>query len=146
MALSKGLGAPGGSLLAGSRELIERATRYRRMFGGAMRQTGIYAAAGLFAIEHHRARLGDDHANARLIAEKLGSHARVDIDLATVQTNIIVFRLKDGAPDAATVVGRARERGVLLFPFGVRTLRAVTHLDVSTEQCERAAATLCDII
>ena len=146
VALSKGLGAPGGSLLAGSRELIERATRYRRMFGGAMRQTGIYAAAGLFAIEHHQARLSDDHANARLIAEKLGGHARVDIDHATVQTNIIVFRLKDGAPDAATVVERARGRGVLLFPFGARTLRAVTHLDVSTVQCERAAAILCDII
>ena len=146
VALSKGLGAPGGSLLAGSRDLIERATRYRRMFGGAMRQTGIYAAAGLFAIEHHRARLGDDHANARLIAEILVDHARVDIDLATVQTNIIVFRLKEGAPDAGTVVERARSLGVLLFPFGARTLRAVTHLDVSTSQCERAAAILCDII
>jgi threonine aldolase len=146
VALSKGLGAPGGSLLAGSRKLIERATRYRRMFGGAMRQTGIYAAAGLFAIEHHQARLNDDHANARLIAERLAGHARVDIDLATVQTNIIVFRLKDGAPDAATVVERARERGVLLFPFGARTLRAVTHLDVNAVQCERAAAILCDII
>ncbi len=106
----------------GRASLIERATRYRRMFGGAMRQTGIYAAAGLFAIEHHRARLGDDHANARLIAERLADHARVDIDLATVQTNIIVFRLKEGAPDAATVVERARSRGVLLFPFGARTL------------------------
>jgi threonine aldolase len=146
VALSKGLGAPGGSLLAGSRELIERATRYRRMFGGAMRQTGIYAAAGLFAIEHHQARLSDDHANARLIAERLAGHAKVDIDLATVQTNIIVFRLKDGAPDAATVVERARERGVLLFPFGARTLRAVTHLDVNAVQCERAAAILCEII
>jgi threonine aldolase len=146
VALSKGLGAPGGSLLAGSHELIARATRYRRMFGGAMRQTGIYAAAGLFAIEHHRARLGEDHANARLIAERLAGHARVDIDLATVQTNIIVFRLKDGAPDAATVVERARERGVLLLPFGARTLRAVTHLDVGTVQCERAAATLCEVI
>jgi threonine aldolase len=146
VALSKGLGAPGGSLLAGSRELIERATRYRRMFGGAMRQTGIYAAAGHFAIEHHQARLSDDHAHARLIAERLAGHARVDIDLATVQTNIIVFRLKDGAPDAATVVERARERGVLLFPFGARTLRAVTHLDVSAVQCERAAAILCDLI
>ena len=146
VALSKGLGAPGGSLLAGSRELIERATRYRRMFGGAMRQTGIYAAAGLFAIEHHRARLAEDHASARLMAERLADHARVDIDLSTVQTNIIVFRLKEGAPDAATVVESARKRGVLLFPFGARTLRAVTHLDVSTGQCERAAAILCDII
>ena len=108
VALSKGLGAPGGSLLAGSRELIERATRYRRMFGGAMRQTGLYAAAGLYAIEHHRARLAEDHANARRIAQVLADNPRVDIDLATVQTNIIVFRLREGAPDAATVVGAAR--------------------------------------
>lgn len=146
VALSKGLGAPGGSLLAGSRELIERATRYRRMFGGAMRQTGIYAAAGLYAIEHHRARLAEDHANARRIAQVLADNPRVDIDLATVQTNIIVFRLREGAPDAATVVGAAGERGVLLFPFGARTLRAVTHLDVSAAQCERAAAILSGLI
>jgi threonine aldolase len=146
VALSKGIGAPGGSLLAGSRELIERATRYRRMFGGAMRQTGIYAAAGLFAIEHHRTRLVEDHANAHRIATVLAQHPRVDLDLSSVQTNIIVFRLKDGAPDAATVVERARERGLLLLPFGARTLRAVTHLDVSAGHCERAAAILCDII
>jgi threonine aldolase len=146
VALSKGLGAPGGSLLAGSRELIERATRYRRMFGGAMRQTGIYAAAGLHAIEHQRARLTEDHANARRIAQALADNPRVDIDLATVQTNIIVFRLREGAPDAATVVSRAGERGVLLFPFGSRTLRAVTHLDVSAAQCERAAAILSGLI
>ena len=146
VALSKGLGAPGGSLLVGSRELIERATRYRRMFGGAMRQTGIYAAAGLYALEHHRARLAEDHANARRIAERLAGSSRVEIDLATVQTNIIVFRLGVGAPDAATVVERARERGVLLFPFGARTLRAVTHLDVDAVQCERAAGILCEII
>ncbi len=146
VALSKGLGAPGGSLLAGSRELIERATRYRRMFGGAMRQVGIYAAAGLYALDHHRTRLVEDHANARRIATVLAEHPRVDLDLSSVQTNIIVFRLRDGAPDAAMVVERARERGVLLFPFGARTLRAVTHLDVSAGQCERAAAILCDII
>jgi threonine aldolase len=146
VALSKGLGAPGGSLLAGSRELIGTATRYRRMFGGAMRQTGIYAAAGLYAIEHHLSRLGEDHANARRIAARLAENPRVEIDLATVQTNIIVFRLRDGAPDAATVVERARERGVLLFPFGARTLRAVTHLDVSAAQCERAATILADLI
>ena len=146
VALSKGLGAPGGSLLAGSRELIERATRYRRMFGGAMRQVGIYAAAGLYALDHHRTRLVEDHANTRRLATVLAQHPRVDLDLSSVQTNIIVFRLKDGAPDAAKVVERARERGVLLFPFGARTLRAVTHLDVSAAQCERAAAILCDII
>jgi len=146
VALSKGLGAPGGSLLAGSRELIDRATRYRRMFGGAMRQTGIYAAAGLHALDNQRARLTEDHRNARRIGEILAGNPRVDFDLATVQTNIIVFRLKAGAPDAATVVERARERGVLLFPFGARTLRAVTHLDVATAQCERAAQILADLI
>jgi len=146
VALSKGLGAPGGSLLAGSRELIERAVRYRRMFGGAMRQVGVYAAAGLHALDHHRTRLVEDHANARRIATVLAQHPRVDLELASVQTNIIVFRLRADAPDAAAVVERARERGVLLFPFGARTLRAVTHLDVSAGQCERAAAILCDII
>jgi len=146
VALSKGLGAPGGSLLAGPRDTIERATRYRRMFGGAMRQTGIYAAAGLYALEHHRERLAEDHENARRVAQTLAQNPRVDIDLASVQTNIIVFRLRDSAPDAATVVERARERGVLLFPFGARTLRAVTHLDVSSDQCQRAAAILSGLI
>jgi len=146
VALSKGLGAPGGSLLAGPRELIERALRYRRMFGGAMRQSGIYAAAGLHALERNRGRLPDDHANARRIGETLARNPRLEIDLATVQTNIIVFHLKAGAPDAATVVERARERGVLLFAFGARTLRAVTHLDVSATQCERAAQVLADLI
>lgn len=145
VALSKGLGAPGGSLLAGSRELIERAVRYRRMSGGAMRQVGIFAAAGLHALDRHMERLEDDHANARLIAERLAASKRVVIDLATAQTNILVFALAEGAPDAATLVARARERGVLLFAFGPRTLRAVTHLDVSREQCERAAGILVEL-
>jgi len=145
VALSKGLGAPGGSLLAGTRELIERAVRYRRMFGGAMRQVGIFAAAGLHALERHMERLTEDHANARLIAERLAASKRIVIDLATAQTNILVFTLAEGAPDAATAVTRARERGVLLFAFGPRTLRAVTHLDVSREQCRRAADVLVEI-
>ncbi len=146
VALSKGLGAPGGSLLAGSRDLIGRAVRHRRMLGGAMRQTGIYAAAGLYAIEHHRQRLAEDHANARLIAEALAHSRPVLLDPATVQTNIIVFRLAPGAPDAAAVVARARERGVLLMAFAARTVRAVTHLDVTREQCERAARVLVEVI
>jgi len=145
VALSKGLGAPGGSLLAGTRELVERAMRYRRMFGGAMRQVGIFAAAGLHALERHMERLTEDHANARLIAERLAASKRIVIDLATAQTNILVFTLAEGAPDAATAVTRARERGVLLFAFGPRTLRAVTHLDVSREQCRRAADVLVEI-
>jgi threonine aldolase len=145
VALSKGLGAPGGSLLAGSRELVGRAVRHRRMLGGAMRQVGIFAAAGLYALDHNLARLADDHANARRIAERLATSDRIDIDLARVQTNILVFTLVPGALDAPTVVARARERGVLVFAFTPRMLRAVTHLDVSAEQCVRAADILVEI-
>jgi len=146
VALSKGLGAPAGSLLAGSRALIERAVRYRRMFGGAMRQVGLLAAAGLFALDRHLQRLAEDHANARLIAERLAASPRIRIDLATAATNILVFELAPGAPDAPTVVARARERGVLVFDFGPRTVRAVTHLDVTREQCERAAEILVQVV
>ncbi len=145
VALSKGLGAPAGSLLAGSRPLIERAARYRRMFGGAMRQVGVLAAAGLYALDHHLQRLAEDHANARLIAERLAQSPRIRIDLATAQTNILVFELVPGAPDAPTLVTRARERGLLVFSFGPRTVRAVTHLDVTREQCARAAEILVEI-
>src|SRR5437762_6438528 len=111
VALSKGLGAPGGSLLAGSRELIGRAVRYRRMLGGAMRQVGIFAAAGLYALEHNVARLADDHANARKIGERLASSKRIDIDLPGVQTNILVFTLAAGAPGGPNGVIRAGVRG-----------------------------------
>src|SRR6187399_613981 len=131
VSFSKGLGAPGGSLLAGSRDLIVAATRQRRMLGGAMRQTGFFAAAALHGVDHHRARLVDDHANARRFAEALAAHRSVELDPATVQTNIVVFRLRAGAIDAATLVQRARERGVLVNAFDARTIRAVTHLDVS---------------
>lgn len=145
VSLSKGLGAPGGSLLAGTHDLIGHAIRYRRMLGGAMRQTGIYAASGLHAIARHFERLAEDHANARSFAERLARSARIEVDLASVQTNIIVFRLKDGAPDANTVVTRARERGVLVFAFGPRTIRAVTHLDVTRAQCEHAGEVLAQL-
>jgi len=142
VSLSKGLGAPGGSLLAGSRDHVERAVRYRRMLGGAMRQVGIFAAAGLYALEYNFERLVEDHANARRIAERLVESPRIMLDLATVQTNIIVFGLAADAPDAPTVVAQALARGVLVFAFGPRTIRAVTHLDVSRGQCERAAEIL----
>jgi len=146
VALSKGLGAPGGSVLAGSRELIQRAVRYRRMFGGAMRQVGIFAAAGLYALDHNLERLAEDHANAHRMARRLAASRRVVLSLATVQTNILVFEVTAEAPDAAAVVTRARERGVLIFAFGPRKIRAVTHLDVSREQCERAAEILAGIV
>ena len=146
VSLSKGLGAPGGSLLAGTRALIDRCVRHRRMLGGAMRQSGIFAAAGLYALEHNMERLSEDHANARLIAERITHAPRVVLDVASVQTNIVVFHLAKGAPDSGDVVAAAKKEGVLLFPFGPTTLRLVTHLDVTRAQCERAADILYEVI
>ena len=146
VALSKGLGCPVGSVLAGRAKDIAKAVRTRRMFGGAMRQSGILAAAGLYALEQNCARLAEDHANARLIAERLAGIAGVALDLATVQTNIVVFRLEPDAPDAATVVARARERGVLISAFAARTVRLVTHLNVDRAQAEYAADTLAGVL
>lgn len=145
VALSKGLGAPGGSVLVGSADLIEQARRYRRMLGGAMRQTGHYAAAGLWALEHNYQRLAEDHENARILTERLLQSGRIDLDPTTVQTNIVVFELAPGAPDAATMVERAFERGVLLFAFGARKVRAATHLQVTRQQCVRAGDILAEI-
>lgn len=146
VSLSKGLGAPGGSVLAGRRADVNELVRYRRMLGGAMRQVGILAAAGIFALERNVERLAEDHANARLIAERLARSPRVQIDLDLVETNILVFRLAEDAPDAATVVARAGERGVLVFAFGPRTVRAVTHLDVDRDACLRGAEILVEVV
>jgi threonine aldolase len=111
------------------------------MAGGAMRQAGILAAAGSYALAHHVERLADDHANARLLADELLRGDDIEIDFDTVQTNIVVFSLvvRKGVPDAATFVERCRERGVLLNALGTRTVRAVTHLDVDAEACRAAA-------
>lgn len=111
-----------------------------------MRQVGLFAGAGLYALDHHLERIEEDHANARLLAEQLLQSKHVVLDPASVQTNILVFRLAPGAPDAATVVSRAREQGVLVLAFGPRTVRAVTHLDVSRAQCERAAQVLLGVV
>jgi threonine aldolase len=146
VALSKGLGCPVGSLVAGTKETIGRAVRARRMFGGAMRQSGILAAAGLYALDHNLDRLPEDHANARLLAERLAGLAVVELDLATVQSNIVIFQMRSGAPDAAAIVARAKDEGVLISAFAARTVRAVTHLDVSREACRQAADVLGRVI
>jgi threonine aldolase len=146
VAFSKGLGAPGGSLLAGSRARVDAARRHCRMLGGAMRQNGIFAAAALHALDHHRERLAQDHACARDFAETVARSPAVRLDLATVQTNIVVFHLARGAPDAASLVALARARGVLLNAFAARTVRAVTHLDVSREQVRCAAQLLRELL
>ena len=146
VALSKGLGCPVGSLVVGRSDDIARAKRMRRMFGGAMRQSGILAAAGLYALDHNLSRLVEDHSNARLLAERLVGLRGVSLDLATVQSNIVIFRMEEGTPDAAAIVARAQEMGVLISAFGVRTVRAVMHLDVSRDQCRRAAELLAEVI
>jgi len=142
IALSKGLGAPVGSVLAGSGQDIAALVRFRRMLGGAMRQSGILAAAGSYALEHNIGRLAEDHANARIIGERLAASRHVRVDLGRLETNIVVFHLEAGAPDAAEVVRRAGQQGVLVLAFAERTVRAVTHLDVDAEQCTRGADVL----
>jgi threonine aldolase len=147
VAFSKGLGAPGGSMLAGPQALIAAADRHRRRLGGAMRQNGIFSAAALHALDHHMARLPQDHANAYAFAERLRSGAPVQLDMATVQTNIVVFHLPASlALDAPELSARARQRGVLVNAFGPRTVRAVTHLDVDRAQCEKAADVLVELL
>jgi threonine aldolase len=139
VSFSKGLGAPGGSMLAGSRAFVNAALRFRRMAGCAMRQVGIFAAAADYALDHHLERLADDHANARLLAERLAASAAIELDPAAVQTNIVVFSLAPAAPAAALVVAAAREAGVLVVALGPRTIRALTHLDVTREHVAGAA-------
>jgi threonine aldolase len=107
-----------------------------------MRQIGILAAAASYALDHQLERLPDDHANARLLAEQLSECPHVELDLTTVQTNILVFHLTEGGPDATKFIAKARDRGVLCVAFGPRTVRVVTHLDVTSEQCEQAAGIL----
>jgi threonine aldolase len=143
--LSKGLGAPVGSMLVGSAELIARARVYRKALGGGMRQVGVLAAAGLIALEEGPKRLGEDHANARLLAEALAHTEGVVIDLASVETNIVVFRLKS-AKGAGRFVARMKARGVLLSTVGPHTIRVVTHRDVSRKDCIDAAEALTEEI
>ncbi len=137
---SKGLGAPVGSAIAGSRTLIAKARRMRKMFGGGMRQAGILAAAAWYALEHQRERLHEDHRHARMLAESLATLPGVQIDLESVQTNIVIMDIARSRLDAAAAVAALQAEGVLVVPFGPRVLRAVTHLDVSRAGVDHALA------
>jgi threonine aldolase len=128
---SKGLGAPAGSVLAGTRELINRAHRFRKMLGGGMRQVGVLAAAALYALDHNRERLEQDHANARLLAVGLSQVPDVVCAVERVETNIVNFELP--GRDARRCVTLAAERGVKLNAIAPHRIRAVTHLDVSEQ-------------
>jgi len=142
--LSKGLGCPVGSVLAGAAATMERAWHVRRRLGGGMRQSGILAAAGLHALEHHRARLPEDHANARLLAELA---ARIDgVRVVEPETNIVMIDLPDRAPDAASVIGQLAGRGILFSQFGPRRLRAVTHMGVDEAGIRAAASALGELL
>jgi threonine aldolase len=143
--LSKGLGAPVGSMLVSSAEQIKRARIYRKALGGGMRQAGILAAAGLIALEKGPKGLPEDHTNARLLAEALANTEGVQIDPTLVETNIVVFRLAAGT-GAAELVARLKTRGVLAGAFGRDAIRVVTHRDVSREQCIDAAQALTEEI
>ena len=143
--LSKGLGAPVGSMLVGSEESMRRARNFRKAMGGGMRQAGVLAAAGLIALEEMPRRLADDHANARVLAETVARHAVAEIELESAQTNIVIFRLRAGG-DAAAFVVAMKQRGVLISAVGPRAVRFVTHLDVSREECERAASEVAEVL
>ncbi len=138
--LSKGLGAPVGSVLAASADLIAEARRFRKLLGGGMRQVGVLAAAGLYALEHHRPLLAEDHAKARRLAEGIAELPAFEIDLERVQTNIVRFDVRRGT--AESVLAQLRDEGVLMVPFGPRTIRATTHRDVSMQDIDRALAIL----
>jgi threonine aldolase len=140
--LSKGLGAPAGSVVGGGRDFIRACHRFRKMHGGGMRQAGVLAAAGLYALEHHRGRLAEDHANARALAEALVGAENVAVELARVQTNIVMIDLARGTAEA--VVARAKEHGVLLGTAGAQRVRAVTHLDVGRDGCLQAARVIAE--
>lgn len=133
---SKGLGAPVGSALVGPKELIHRARRFRKMWGGGMRQAGILAAGALYAIRHNRARMIDDHANAKRLADGLMEIGGVELTGTPVQTNIVRFRMP--GRDAAAIMAGLRERGVLIFSTGPDSMRAVTHLHITPADIDAA--------
>ena len=139
---SKGLGAPVGSALAGTREQIASARRHRKLFGGGMRQVGIIAAGALYALENNIDRLAEDHAHAQLLADAIRNHAKLSLYPDIVDTNIVIFHVDPSLGTAAKFAARLEERGVLTIPFGAQLVRAVTHLDVSKTDIEAAAGIL----
>lgn len=140
--LSKGLGAPAGSVLVSSAERVARARVWRKRMGGGMRQVGILAAAGLFALDHHLERMADDHRRARGLAAACAQVVPAAIDPASTRTNIVVLDLAAAGVRAADVVAAAAERGVLVSAMGTHVLRAVTHLDVGDDEVEHAGRVL----
>lgn len=136
---SKGMGAPVGSALAGSREFVAKAKRIRKLFGGGMRQSGILAAAALHAMEHHIERMADDHRNAQILADAIAKTPGLRLSPSKVETNLVWFEADPQLGTAKEIAARLKEKGVLVSASGPKTLRACTHLDVSEQQCAEAA-------
>ncbi len=135
--LSKGLGAPIGSIIAGERDFIKEAYRIRKAWGGGMRQVGIIAAAGLFALQYNFRRLEEDHQKAKMFADKLANSGKIEIDIKSVETNIIMFRPK--TLKVEELLKKCLEDGVMLSTGSVGMVRVVTHMDVSFDEIEKAA-------
>ena len=144
--LSKGLGAPAGSMLAGPRELIDKGRLLRKRLGGGMRQAGVLAAAGLIALEQMPQRLPLDHANAKLVAEGLARIDGIEADAAAVQTNIVIIDVSGTGVSPAEISSRAKHRGLLFNAIGPRLMRLVTHFDVSRADCETAIEIIAGIV
>lgn len=142
---SKGLGAPVGSALVGTKEMIRDMRRHRKLFGGGMRQSGILAAGALFALEHNIERLAEDHRNAKVIAGTIAQSPNLELDVADVETNIIVFRVAPEICTAAEFCERAHQAGVWMFPFSHEHVRAVTHLHISEQQAQRAGEIIAEV-
>ncbi len=143
--LSKGLGAPVGSVLAGSAQFIERARRFRKVLGGGMRQAGILAAAGLYALDHNVDRLGEDHENARTLAQALHRLSGLLVDLDRTQTNIVMVEVSSAPWPADEIERRLAERGILFLATGPDRLRLVTNLDVSRENIQTTISVFEDL-
>lgn len=139
---SKGLGAPIGSALAGSRDFIQRAKRIRKLFGGGMRQGGVAAAGALFALENHVERLAEDHRKAQVLAQAIQDAPGLRLDPPEVDTNLLWVEVEPELGSARDIANAVKERGVLVHVAGPNTFRACTHLDVSPAQVERAAEVL----
>lgn len=145
MCFSKGLGAPVGSIVAGSVDFAKRCHRFRKMFGGAMRQSGILAAAAIYALDNNVDRLVEDHRNARLLAEKISEVPGIKVDPKAVVTNIVVFDIDERYGSAATFATMLEKLGVRMLQFGPTALRAVTHLDVDRAAIEKAGQIIQDV-
>jgi threonine aldolase len=145
--LSKGLGAPAGSLLlTNDPALMDKARRFRRMYGGAMRQAGILAAAGIYALEHHIGRLKDDHDNAKRLARKLQQIPAITINPQHVESNIIIFEIVGHRLSPSAFIAALKQEHVLINAIGGMSFRAVTHLDVSTRQIDAAAEVFAQVL